>query len=180
MKNYYAEKQIIAKVDRKGNIIGRIDKWEAHRLGVLHRGFTVAVFFKDYLILQHRRHPAFDATFDATISSHQLFINERLQEKTDAIYNALNRELNIEKSDLISKPENLGFVYYKAKDPKSEFTEHEIDDVLIVRVKKIPTPNLDYAYGLSFVKRNGVLNTKSRIYNNLAPWVKVMISKNML
>lgn len=180
MKDYYAEKQMIARVDRKGNIVGRVEKWEAHRLGILHRGLTVAVFFKDYLIIQHRKHPAFDGTFDITSSSHRLFINGKLQDTIDATYNALKRELNITKSDLISKPENLGFVYYKAKDPKSEFTEHEIDDVLIVKVKKIPTPNLDYAYGLSFVKRNEVLNKKSRIYKNLAPWVKVMIKKNML
>ena len=180
MKDYYLRKQIIAKVDRKGDIIGKIEKWEAHKKGILHRGFTVAVFFKDYLILQHRKHPAFDATFDITISSHQLFTNGKLQEKTDAIYNALERELNITKNDLISKPENLGFVYYRAKDPKSEFTEHEIDDVLIVKVKKIPNPNLDYSYGLSFVKRNELSNTKSRIYQSLAPWAKTMLSKNLL
>jgi len=180
MKNYYLKEQIIAKVDRKCNIIGKIEKWEAHRLGILHRGLTVAVFFEKYLIMQHRKHPAFDGVFDITSSSHQLFINEKLQDTIDATYDTLERELSITKSDLISKPENLGFVYYKAKDPKSEFTEHEIDDVLIVKVKKIPNPNLDYAYGLSFVKRNELSNTKSKIYTNLAPWVKVMIAKNKL
>lgn len=171
---------MIARVDSKGTIIGKIEKWEAHRIGILHRGLTVAVFFKDYLIMQHRKHPAFDGTFDITSSSHPLFINGELQDTIDATHEALKRELNIAKSDLISKPENLGFVYYKAKDPKSEFTEHEIDDVLIVKVKKVPTPNYDFAYGLSLIKRNEVLNKNSRIYNNLAPWVKVMIAKNML
>ncbi len=180
MKDYYAEEQMIARVDRKGNIIGRIEKWETHRLGILHRGLTVAVCYEDYLIMQHRKHPAFDGVFDITSSSHPLFINGRLQDTIDATYDTLERELSITKSDLISKPKNLGFVYYKAKDPKSEFTEHEIDDVLIVKVKKIPNPNLDYAYGLSLVKRNELSNTKSRIYTNLAPWVKVMIAKNML
>lgn len=180
MEDYYKTQQMIAKVDRKGNIIGKIEKWEAHRLGILHRGFTVAVFYKDYLILQHRKHPAFDGVFDITSSSHQLFINGKLEDTIDATYDALKRELNITKSDLIAKPQNLGFAYYKAKDPKSEFTEHEIDDVLTVKVKKIPTPNYDFAYGLSFAKINEVLDKKSRIYNNLAPWVKVMIAKNML
>jgi len=171
---------MIARVDRKGNVIGKIEKWEAHRKGILHRGLTVAVFFKDYLIMQHRKHPAFDGVFDITSSSHQLFINGKLQDTIDATYGALKRELNIAKSDLISRPKNLGFVYYKAKDPKSEFTEHEIDDVLIVKVKKVPKPNFEFAYGLSLVKRNEVLNKKSRIYDNLAPWVKIMIAKNML
>lgn len=180
MKDYYLKKQMIARVDRKGNTIGSIEKWEAHRLGVLHKGLTVAVFFKDYLIIQHRKHPAFDAVFDITSSSHQLFINGKLQDTIDATYDTLKREWNITKSDLISEPKELGFVYYKAKDPKSEFTEHEIDDVLIVEVEKIPTPNFDFAYEVSLVKKDKVLNKKSRIYNNLAPWVKVMLAKNML
>ena len=180
MKDYYLKEQIIASVDRKGNVIGKIDKWEAHKKGVLHRGLTVIVLVKDYLILQHRKHPAFDGAFDITISSHPLFINGKLQDTVDATYDALKRELNIEKEDLISKPKNLGFVYYKAKDPKSEFTEHEMDDILIVEVKRLPTPSFDFSYGISLVKRSEVLNKKSRIYNNLAPWVKAMIAKNML
>jgi len=171
---------MIAKADRKGNIIGRIEKWEAHREGILHRGLTVAVLFKDFLIIQHRKHPAFDGVFDITSSSHQLFINGKLQDTMAATFVALKREWNIEKSDLVSKPKNLGFVYYKAKDPKSEFTEHEIDAILKVKVKKIPTPNFDFAYGLSLVKKREVLNKKSRIYSNLAPWVKAMIKKYAL
>ena len=180
MKDYYKRQQLIAKVDRKGNIIGKIEKWEAHRLGILHKGFTVAVFYKDYLIMQHRKHRAFNGVFDITSSSHRLFINGKLEDTIGATYDALKRELNIAKSDLISKPKNLGFVYYKAKDPKSEFTEHEIDDVLTVKVKKIPTPNLEFAYGISLVRRNEILNKKSRIYNNLTPWAKVIIKNNIL
>ena len=171
---------MIARVDKKGKIIGEIEKWEAHKKGILHRGFTVAVFFKDYLILQHRKHPAFDATFDVTISSHQLFINNKLQDTIDATYDALKRELNLTEDDLISKPEKIGFVYYKAKDPNSEFIEHEIDDIVVVKIKKMPIPNYDFAYGLSLVKRDELSNKKSRIYNNLAPWVKVMLAKNIL
>lgn len=179
-EDYYKTQQMIAMVDRKGNIIGKIEKWEAHKKGILHRGFTAIVLFEDYLIIQHRKHPAFDAAFDITISSHQIFINGKLQDITDASYEALKRELNITRSDLISKPKKLGSIYYKSKDPKSEFTEHEIDDVLIVKVRKIPTPNFEFAYGLSLVKKNELLNKKSRIYNNLAPWIKTMLSKNIL
>lgn len=180
MKDYYKSKQMIARVDRKGNIVGKIEKWEAHKKGIPHRGFTVAVFFKDYLILQHRKHPAYDGTFDITISSHQLFLNGRLQDKADATCDALKRELNIGKNDLISEPKNLGFVYYKAKDPNSEFTEHEIDDILVVKVKKIPTPNYEFAYGISLVKKEELSNKKSRIYENLAPWAKVMLTKKLI
>lgn len=180
MKGYYKNQQFIASVDNNGNVIGKIEKWEAHRVGVLHSGFTIIVFFNEFLIIQHRKHPAFDGSFDTTISSHRLFINGRLQDTIDAVYQALNRELNIEKSDLISKPKKIGFVYYKAKDPKSEFTEHEIDDVLMVKVKKVPAPYFDFAYGFSLVKKKEITNQKGRIYNNLAPWSIAMLKKGML
>ena len=180
MKNYYLKEQIIARVDRKGNVIGKIEKWEAHKKGVLHKGITVAIFFEDYLIIQHRKHPAFDGVFDMTSSSHQIFINGNLQSAIQTTYDTLEREWSITKKDLISQPENLGSAYYKAKDPKSEFTEHEIDDVLTVKVKKLPTPNFDFAYGFSLVKKAELMNKKSRIYNNLAPWVKALIKKGML
>ena len=178
--SYYTKKQIIAKVDKKGNVIGKIEKWEAHRKGVLHKALTVALIYKDKLILQHRKHPAFDGVFDFTSSSHQLFINGKLQETIDATYDTLKREWNIAKNDLVYVPKNEGAIYYKAKDPNSIYTEHEVCEILITEVKKLPVPNYDFAYGFSLVTKKELLNKKSAVYQNLAPWVKKMIEKKML
>ncbi|MCL5970350.1 MAG: hypothetical protein M1450_02540, partial [Patescibacteria group bacterium] len=144
--NYYKEKQIIARVDKKGNVIGKIEKWEAHKKGVLHKALTVTIIYKDYFIIQHRKHPAFNGVFDITSSSHQLFINGELESTLDATYKTLKREWNISKKELLTEPKNLGAVYYKAKDKKSIYTEHEVCEILIAEVKKLPTPNLDFAY----------------------------------
>lgn len=180
INNYYKEKQIIAKVDRKGNVIGKIEKWEAHRKGVLHKALTVALIYKDYYIVQHRRHPAFNGVFDITSSSHQLFINDKLQTTIDATYLTLKREWNITKKDLLKQPKNLGAVYYKAKDKKSIYTEHEVCEILIAEIKKLPIPNNDFAYGYSLIKKEDLVNKNSRIYENLAPWVKKTIEENLI
>lgn len=180
MNNYYKQKQIIARVDKKGNIIGQIEKWEAHKKGILHKALTVALIYKNYYIIQHRKHVAFDGVFDITSSSHQLYINGKLQTTLEATYQCLEREWGITKKDLLYVPKNLGAVYYKAKDKKSIFTEHEVCEILVSKVKKLPTPNFDFAYGISLVKKEELLNKKSRVYENLAPWVIETINQKML
>lgn len=179
MNDYYKKKQIIARVDRNGKVIGEIEKWEAHRKGILHKALTVTLIYKGKYIVQHRRHPAFDKVYDVTSSSHQLFINGRLQTTEEATYNCLEREWNLNKKYL-SNFKNLGPIYYKAKDQKSEFTEHELCDVITVEVQSKPEPNLDFSYDALLVSRGELMDKKSRIYKNLAPWVKVMIEENKI
>lgn len=180
MTDYYKQTQMITKIDRDGRILGEIEKWEAHRKGILHKALTVAIIFEGKFIIQHRKHPAFDGTFDVTSSSHQLFINGRLQTTEEATLDCLKREWGITKEDLKGEISDHGSVYYKAKDPNSEFTEHEVCDVLLVEVTKEPTPDLDFAYGMEIINKEELTNTNTEIYQKLAPWVKVMIEEGKL
>lgn len=180
MNSYFQQKQMIATCDRNGKITGQIEKWEAHRKGILHRAFTAAIKYKGKYLIQHRKHPAFGGTFDVTISSHQLFLNGKLEDTIEATLKTLKREWNIDKKDLLKPIENNGFVYYKAKDEFSEFTEHEVCDILVAEIKEIKEPNLDFAYGYSVVSKEELRDKKTRLYQNLAPWVKVMIEKDLL
>src|SRR5690606_8547615 len=106
--NYFNQKQYIAQVDRNDNIIGKIEKWEAHTKGVLHRAFTVAIFFEDKVLVQHRKHPVFDKVFDVTVSSHQIYENDTLQDDKIALMNTLQREWNISKDNLLKEPKLKG------------------------------------------------------------------------
>lgn len=179
MKNrYYKEKQMIAKVDLEGNVIGKIEKWEAHREGVLHKAFSVVLIYKEFYLIQHRKHPAFDGVFDLTSSSHQLYINDKLETTIEAVYKCLKREWGLNSEDIIGIPRNEGAVYYKAKDKYSEFTEHEVCEMVFAEVKIVPVPNYDYAYGFSLVKIEDFVNKDGRIYDNLAPWIKKAIDEN--
>lgn len=171
---------MIAHCDRNGNILDEIERWEAHEKAILHRAFTVALFYKDQLLIQHRKHPVFDGTFDVTSSSHQVYKNNKLQDTVLASLICIEREWGITKKDLAKQPKDLGTIYYKAKDTKSIYTEHEICNVIVAEVKKLPEVNLDVSYGYSLVTKKELQNTKSRIYDNLAPWVKVMLTDNLL
>lgn len=173
-------KQIIAQVDRSDNIIGQIEKWEAHKKGILHRAFTVALFYKGSIILQHRKHPAFDGYFDLTSSSHPTFRNGKLEDILDAVYRTLAREWNIERNDLVDSPKNKGFVIYKAKDKKSGFVEHELCYLFASGVKKLPKPSFDVSYGFSLVNIHRLYDKNSPMQKILAPWVKKMIEKRLI
>ncbi len=173
--NYYSQKQFVAKVDNNDHILGKIERWEVHQKAILHRGFTMILMYKKQYLLQHRKHPAFDGYYDLTFSSHQIYKNSKLQDDWSAIYDSLKREWNLDKKDLLAQPKYLGNIYYKAKDPKSIYTEHEIDHIYKAEIKSLPSPNLEFCYGFSLVKKDGIISHKS-----LAPWVKVMVKSEVL
>ncbi|MFA6532736.1 MAG: hypothetical protein WCT22_01935 [Patescibacteria group bacterium] len=168
--DYYKKELFLAEVDKNDNIIGKIEKWKAHKEGMLHRGFTTIFTYQNHIVLQHRKHPIFDGYFDLTFSSHQVYINEKLQTDLEAIYEALKREWNIDKAGLVEEPKFLDKFYYdKAKDPKSVFSEHEIDYIYQTELKSLPTPNPDYAYGFELVSKEEINKYK------IAPWVNEIV-----
>ncbi len=178
--DYYKKRITIATCDKKGKITGEIERWEAHEKGILHRAFTVALFYKDQLIVQHRKHPVFDGVLDVTSSSHQTYTNGIFQDTVEATYATLEREWNLGSKDLIGSPKDLGWIYYKAKDKYSIYWEHEVCNIVTVKVKELPNPVLDVAYGMSLASKEELSNKNSQLHNNLAPWVKVMQRENLL
>lgn len=167
---YYQRKLFLAEVDKNDNSIGKIERWQAHRDGVLHRGFTAILTYQDNIVLQHRKHLAFDGYFDLTFSSHQIYKNKKLQTDLEAIYEALKREWNVDKTGLMEEPKFLGKFYYKAKDSHSIFTEHEIDYIYQAELKNLPNSNPDFAYGFELISKEEINNYK------LAPWVEEIIT----
>lgn len=180
MNTYYKEKQYIEKVDKKGKHLGYIEKWDGHKKGTLHRGFGIIILYKNYILLQHRKHPAFDGVLDLSSASHQLLKNGRFESLEEAVINSLIREWNLANKDLIGKVKRIGYVYYKEKDPKSIYTEQEYCDVLICKIKRLPEPNLEFAYGYSLITKHELYRKKSRIYEFMSPWGKKIIDQKMI
>jgi isopentenyl-diphosphate delta-isomerase len=175
--SYYDTPLYVAQVDEKDVIIGPVERWEAHKKGILHRGFTAILVYKDQFLLQHRKHPAFDGFWDLTFSSHQVFEDETLESDNNAIYKALEREWNLKSCDTDGEPEKLGSVYYKAKDPNSIFTEHEIDYIYTMKLLNLPKPNMDYMYGYELIHFSVDLLKQNLAGYTLAPWVEKIIRK---
>lgn len=171
---------MIATCDKKGNITGEIERWEAHKKGILHRAFTLALIYKGNYILQHRKHPLFNGVFDVTSSSHQIMNNGVLEDTIAASTRTLFREWKIDEKDIVGKMKVTGAVYYKAKDPNSIYWEHEYCDVVEVKVNRIPEPNYEVSYGASLVTPKELRNKKSKTWKILSPWTIVAIEKGFL
>lgn len=178
--DYYQEKQLLAIVNKKDKIIGKGEKWQIHHQGILHRGFTIGLIFKDQFILQKRKHPAFDGYLDLTSSSHPIFYQGKIQTNLGAIYETLKREWELEKKDLKSIPQYHGSIVYKAKDEKSKLIEYEFFSLYLAEINFIPFPNLNFAYGFSLADLNDIKNPQKPYYNSLAPWVKKYIEKKLI
>lgn len=177
--DYYKAIQYLAVVDREDNIIGKMEKWEAHKKGILHRAYTAILQYEDSIILQHRKHPVFDDVYDLSFSSHQIYKNEFLQTNEEALYEGLEREWGVEKFEIRSL-KFLNKIYYKAKDEKSEFFDHEIDYIYLIEVNTLPKPNLDYAYGQKIIKKADLASHISKLNKPLAPWVEKILEAKLV
>lgn len=177
--DYYKQEQIIAQVDEKDRIIGKIEKWEAHTKGILHRAFTIAVFCENHVILQHRKHPSFDGYFDMTLSSHQIYNNDVLEDDITAIYKCLKRELHID-SDFVTEPVKRGTVIYDAHDPAGKFIEHELCYFYTCEINKIPPPEYEFAYGYLVVPFEELKSGRNHVSHALAPWVKEFFKQGII
>lgn len=179
--DYYKKELFLAEVDKEDNIIGKTERWKAHKEAVLHRGFTAILTYQDKIVLQHRKHLAFDGYFDLTFSSHQIYVNDKLQNDLEAINETLKREWSIDKSGLTGELRYLGKFYYKTKDPNSVFTEHEIDYIYKAELKNLPNPNPDFAYGFELIENcldleASAKRSKLKIENfKTAPWVNKIV-----
>jgi len=176
-KAYYQEEQWLAQVDKEDNIIGKVEKWDAHKRAILHRGYTVILECNDAVILQHRKHPVFDGVYDLSFSSHQLYKNGTLQTDEEAIYEGLKREWGVDKQN-INELKFLSKIYYKSRDLKSEYFEHEVDYIYLVTLNKMPIANREYAYGQEMVEKKNISSTL--LPTPVAPWIDLILMKKII
>ena len=178
--DYLKAVQYIPHVDLQDNIIGKVERWEAHKKGILHRAFTISIKYKDYFILQHRKHPVFDSVYDLSISSHPLYTGDSLEDILTAIYRTLKREWHLDKEHLTNKPYYVGKCHYQAKDTLSEYQEHEICHIYTCEVKELSLPDFETAYGFSLYTKDQIKDATNPLFSLLAPWVHSMIKEGLL
>lgn len=180
MSSYYEQTISIPRVDKADNILGKIERWEAHEKGVLHRAITVGIKIEDRYILQHRKHPVFDKWLDLTASSHPLFYDDgTVQTNEDAVYKTLEREWGIKPQE-IKGLHSPGHVVYKSKDPNSKYIEHEVCHLFLATIDEYPEWGEDVAYGFTLQSAEELKNPKNPLSPALAAWVKAFIKKDLL
>lgn len=178
--DYYQKKLYIPQVTEADEIIGKVERWDAHTNGILHRGFTVGVYTEEGdMLMQHRKHPVFDHYYDLTASSHQVYEGDVLQDVNDAIYKTLEREWNIPRNLLATEPKYIGSSVYKSDD--GTYVEHEVCHVYTLNLGgPVTSSNPEYAYGFMAKPLSEIVDADYPDSNGLAPWVTSFFEQGVL
>lgn len=139
----------------------------------------MCLFYKDNVILQHRKHSAFNGYFDLTCSSHPVVQEGKTQTIEDAVEQTLEREWFLKKnmhSSLMKK----GVFAYKAKDPQSNLIEHEMCYFYTTTIHSLPVPNYEFAYGFSVVNVDVIKNPQWKGQVLLTPWAKKIVGLDFI
>ncbi len=173
--NYYLKKIFIPQIDKNDKVIDKIERWDAHKKGILHRGFTAIIKLNDKFVVQHRKHLIFDNVFDLSFSSHPYYKNNKLTSIEDCIIESLKREWvfdgKIEKIIFLNK------YYYKEKDKNSKFTEHEINYLYLIKIKRQLNFNKNFCYNFQVLDKETIIKTYQ--IENYAPWIKKIPNKDL-
>lgn len=157
-------------VDEQDNPIGHMEKMEAHRLGKLHRAFSVFVMNDANELLLQRR---------AFIKYHSggLWTNTCCSHPRDGetIEEAARRRLMEEMGFTCDVTEIFSFIY------KAEFEngliEHEYDHVLIARYNVDPIINPDEVEEFAWKSLDWIAKDMGTYPEKYTPWFQIIYSR---
>jgi isopentenyl-diphosphate delta-isomerase len=160
----------VVLVNTKNEVLGEMEKMEAHRKGLLHRAFSVFVFNSSNELLMQKR--ASSKYHSGGLWTNTCCSHPRLNE---TILDAGKRRLQEEMGFSTELTEMFSFIY-KA-DLDNQLIEHEYDFVLIGKFEDNPVVNLDevedFAYwNMDFIELDMEQNPKK-----YTEWFKICFPK---
>jgi isopentenyl-diphosphate delta-isomerase len=163
----------IILVNKKDQEIGSEDKLKVHKLGLLHRSFSIFIFnSKGKLLIQRRAKNKYHSggLWSNTCCSHQR-PNELLNK---AVHQRLTEEMDID-CDL---RESFSFLYNVKLD--HGLIENEFDHVFIGVCDKKPKPNPKEVSDFKYISIKELKKDIKDNPNNYTEWFKIIIKKYLL
>ena len=157
-------------VDENDNAVGTMEKMEAHRLGKLHRAFSVLPFnSQGELLLQKRAKNKYHSAglWTNTCCSHPV-PGEKIE---DAAARRLKEEMGID-----AKPSFAYKFLYKAELDKN-LTEHELDYVFIGTFDGKPSINAAEVEDWKFVNLEWLKKDLKKNPNEYTCWFKIIMDR---
>lgn len=157
-------------VNSSDEILGFIEKLEAHRLGLLHRAISVVVLnSKGELLLQKRAQNKYHSPglWTNTCCSHP-FPGE---ETKHAAHRRLKEEMGLSA--------NLEFLFkfkYKTRFPNN-LIEHELDHVFLCHTDEEPSLNPEEAVDWKYMSLSSVKSDIRRNPHHYTYWFKLIVER---
>ena len=167
--------EIINLVNIDGQVIGGVEKLEAHEKGLLHEAFSIFVFNKNKeLLLQKRALSKYHSggLWTNTCCSHPRFG----EDLNTAVHRRMIEEMGFDISDI---RKTYDFIYKVSLD--KGLTEHEYDHVfLAIYTDEIIKPNPEEVCDYKWVSEDWLkkdLKINPQIYTE---WLKIIIKDKTL
>ncbi|MGE8429424.1 MAG: isopentenyl-diphosphate Delta-isomerase [Sphingobacterium sp.] len=158
-------------VDSTDNMIGSMEKYEAHEKGLLHRAFSVFLFNdQDELLLQQR---ALSKYHCGGLWTNSCCSHQRLGESNvEAAKRRLMEELGITAMDL---QDTFSFVYKAQFD--NGLTEHEFDYVLFGKFNGTPEFNEEEVAATKYLNQQEIQDEIQKAPEQFTPWFKLIYQR---
>ncbi|MEH0007364.1 MAG: isopentenyl-diphosphate Delta-isomerase [Flavobacteriales bacterium] len=157
-------------VDASDRLLGEMDKWQAHRKGVLHRAFSVFISNdRDQLLLQQRAAGKYHSPLLWTNAacSHQ--------QQGESNIEAGARRLHFEMGLRVRLTEAFHFIYKASLD--RGLTEHEFDYVLVGKTNRDPVINTDEVNRFRWVSLPDVRAELAEKPQRFTPWFQLIFER---
>jgi isopentenyl-diphosphate delta-isomerase len=166
------QEELVILIDDQDNEIGLLEKMEAHRLGLLHRAFSVILFnSKGELLLQQRAAHKYHSPqlWTNTCCSHQRPGESNQEAAKRRLWEEMGMEAQLN--------EAFSFIY-KAKLDQG-LTEHELDHVLFGYTNQIPVINKDEVAAYKWMSLNDLTHDLEKSPNTYTAWFKILINQHL-
>jgi isopentenyl-diphosphate delta-isomerase len=164
--------EYVVLVDEQDQAIGQLEKMEAHRLGLLHRAFSVLIFnSKGELLLQQRAAHKYHSPllWTNTCCSHQ-----RPGETT-----LMAAERRLQEEMGMSAPLQTAFKFLYKADLDQGLTEHELDHVVFGFTNQDPQINSEEVRAFQWVSIDQLSHTLQNNRQTLTVWFQILLEQHL-
>lgn len=160
----------VIAVNEKDEVLGFVEKMEAHQKGILHRAISVLVFNSDNeWLLQQRAAKKYHSNllWSNTACTHPM----ENEEVTEAAHRRLKEEMGM-KSPLEKK---FSFQYRAELD--NNLIENELDHVFIGKSDELPAINKDEVASYRYVSTEELQTEIDRFPDQFTEWFKILFNR---
>lgn len=165
------EQELVVLVNEADEVLGSMEKMQAHQEGKLHRAFSVFIFNSNGEMLIHQR--ALSKYHSPGLWTNTCCSHPRPEE---AYIDGANRRLMEEMGMRCELSPAFHFIYKCSFD--NDLIEHELDHVFTGVSDQTPAPNKEEVHTWKYMSVEDVLKDIKHNPDNYTPWFKICLEKH--
>lgn len=166
--------EIINLVNIEGEVVGSIEKLEAHQKGLLHEAFSIFIFNKNKELLLQRR--ALEKYHSGGLWTNTCCSHTRVNEDLNiAIHRRMVEEMGF---DILNIKKIYSFIYKVALE--KNLIEHEYDHVLVGEyTDEVINPNPDEVCDYKWVSIEWLMQDVILNPRDYTEWLKIILNDDV-